>query len=60
MDDNKFSWFVPWIAGWLFTLGFYPLEQAIVETLRLHEFLLYLLFSYFIWPVLLGSALGGN
>ncbi len=57
-DDKKFSWFVPWVAGFMFTLGY--TFDATNEVLKPWLQALYLLIMYGFWPVILGIHLGGN
>lgn len=49
------SWFIPWTAGWLFTLGFagLPLDFPKSGWENLVAAILY----YLIWPALLGKHL---
>ena len=54
-----FSWGIPWMAGFLFTLGYVGIPSSF-ETLNLFEKIMAFIIAYLIWPLTLGMKLAGR
>jgi hypothetical protein len=50
--QNKISWFVPWAAGFLFTVG--RTVSDMPDDLPLNQQIISLLILWFLWPAALG------
>lgn len=57
-----FSWLVPWIAGWLFTLGACGTEEtvAFLEQAGFWEKILAGIVTLGLWPAILGAGVFGQ
>ena len=44
-----------WFIGWLFTMGYVPSEEAVSSW----EIVWHLLYTYLVWPLVLGIELSG-
>ena len=52
----EFSWIIPWLIGFLFTVGY----VVIPEGLNFFEQCISILGYWFLWPIILGCACSGR
>jgi len=54
--EVKINWTIPWMAGFLFTLGY----SGMMLNLSFWEQLITGIFVFIFWPIILGGILSGN
>jgi hypothetical protein len=59
VNTHTFSWLIPWVAGFLFTLGYVGVDP-LLSTYAWYIQVEIWIISYFIWPLTLGMKLAGH
>ena len=56
------SWFVPWTAGWMFTVGYMGLDKtlAMLQDMNVIEQVFTGLLLFAAWPIFLGNSIAGR